>query len=146
MNECFQRWTISVHTFAYVREYCIKVASYTRFHLKHIHISNSSQVKLKVRLDVTSNTALVLILHMCKFWVVQTGGDSNDKPTAMQSRSMARSQCWTTVSKRTILLSAPYVSTTGNNQPWKKPAMRSRPASVLTIQDFTPNQYTTWLA
>ena len=43
------------------------------------------------------------------FRSVQTDGDSNDKPTAMRSRSMARSQCWTIVSKRTGSLSAPDV-------------------------------------
>ena len=42
------------------------------------------------------------------------------KPTAMRSRLMARSQFWTTVSKRTGSLSAPDVNSTGNNQPWKK--------------------------
>ena len=31
----------------------------------------------------------------------KSGGDSNDKPTAKRSRSMARSQCWATVLKRT---------------------------------------------
>ena len=49
--------------------------------------------------------------------IIQTDGDSNDKPTAMRSRSMARSQCWTIVSERTGLLSAPDVNSTGNNQP-----------------------------
>ena len=41
----------------------------------------------------------------------------NDKPMAMQSRSMARIQCCTTVLKRTILLSALDVNSPGNNQP-----------------------------
>ena len=49
--------------------------------------------------------------------IIQTGGDSNNRPTAMCSRSMARSQCWTTVSKRTGSFSAPDVNSTGNNQP-----------------------------
>ena len=49
--------------------------------------------------------------------IVRMGGDSNHKPTAMQSRSMARSQCWTTLSKRTGSLSAPDVNSIGNNQP-----------------------------
>ena len=48
---------------------------------------------------------------------VKTGGDSNDKPLAMQSRSMARSQFWTAISKRTGSLSAPDVNSKGNNQP-----------------------------
>ena len=45
-------------------------------------------------------------------------GDSNDKPTAIQSRSVARSQCWTTLSIRTGSLnaSAPDVNSTDNNQ------------------------------
>ena len=51
------------------------------------------------------------------FHVVQTSGDSNDKLTAMRPQLMARSQCWTTVSKRTGSLSAPDVNSTGNNQP-----------------------------
>ena len=47
-------------------------------------------------------------------------GDSNDKPKAMRSRSVARSQCWTTESIRTRSLSAPDVNSTGNILPWKK--------------------------
>ena len=47
----------------------------------------------------------------------KSGGDSNDKPTAMRSRSMARSQCWATVSKRTGSLNAPDVNSTNDNQP-----------------------------
>ena len=44
----------------------------------------------------------------------------NDKPTAMQSQSMARSQCWTTaLVYRTRSLSAPYVDIANNNQFWK---------------------------
>ena len=59
----------------------------------------------------------VLLLEMC---FVRANGDLNDKPTAMQSRLMARSQCRTTVLRRTRLLSAPDVNSTDNNQPWKK--------------------------
>ena len=44
--------------------------------------------------------------------IVCTGGDSNDKPTAMQSKSMAGIQCWTTVSIRTRSLGAPDVNST----------------------------------
>ena len=73
------------------------------------------------------------------------GRDSNNKPTAMQSRSMARSDCWTTVSKRTGSLSAPDVNSTGTISPEK---------SLLWVLDpgpFSPsgltlNQYRTWLA
>ena len=39
---------------------------------------------------------------------------------AMRSRSMARSQCWTTVLIRTGSLSAPDVNSTGNSQPTEK--------------------------
>ena len=49
--------------------------------------------------------------------IIQTGEDPNDKPTAMRSLSMARSQRCTTVSKRTGSLGAPDVNSTGNNQP-----------------------------
>ena len=49
--------------------------------------------------------------------IIQMGGDSNDKPTAMQSRPKARSQCWAADSKRTGSLNAPDVNSTGNNQP-----------------------------
>ena len=49
--------------------------------------------------------------------IVRKNGDSNDKPTAMQSWSMARSQCWTTVSIRTRSLSALDVKSTGIQQP-----------------------------
>ena len=43
-----------------MREYRIKVTSYTGFHLKCIHFANSYQVKFKVKLAITSNTALDL--------------------------------------------------------------------------------------
>ena len=76
---------------------------------------------------------------------MQTGGDSSDKPKAMPSRSMTRSQFWTTVSIRTGSLSAPDVHSTHNNQPWEKPAVGSQPGSVLTFQNLRNNQYTTWL-
>ena len=49
---------------------CIKVASYTGCHLKHIHIEKSSQVKLKVVLALTFNAALVLRLHVRELQVV----------------------------------------------------------------------------
>ena len=49
--------------------------------------------------------------------ICKQGGDSNDKQTAMRSWSMARNQCWATVSKRAAWLSAPDVNSTGNNQP-----------------------------
>ena len=50
-------------------------------------------------------------------------GDLNDKPTAMRSRSMARSQSWTTVYKGPDRLLR-MMFTTDNNQPWKlKPAV-----------------------
>ena len=51
-------------------------------------------------------------IYMCKrqnLLYIQTDGDSSDKPMAMWSQSMARSQCWTTVSNRTRSLSAPDV-------------------------------------
>ena len=64
----------------------------------------------------------------------------------MRSRSMSRSQCWTTVSKSTGSLSAPDINSTGSIQPWKKPAVGSRPKSILTFQDLRFNQYTIWLA
>ena len=48
----------------YTCEYCIKVASYTGFQLKCIHVTSSSQLKLKVKLAVTSNIALALRLHV----------------------------------------------------------------------------------
>ena len=44
---------------AYMFKYHIKVASYTGFHLKRTHIANSSQVKLKVKLVVTSLETLL---------------------------------------------------------------------------------------
>ena len=44
-------------------------------------------------------------------------GESNDKPMAMQSWSVARSQHWTTLLIRTGSLSALDVNSTGNNQP-----------------------------
>ena len=47
----------------------------------------------------------------------KSGGDSNDKTTAMQSRSMARSQCWPAVLIKTGSLSAPDVNSTDDNQP-----------------------------
>ena len=45
-------------------EHHIKVASYIGFYVKHIRNASSSQVKLKVKLALTSNTALVLGVHM----------------------------------------------------------------------------------
>ena len=64
----------------------------------------------------------------------------------MQSRSMARSQCWATESKRTGSLSAPDVNSTGNNQPRKK-AYCGIPTRVHPhLPGLTLNQYTTWLA
>ena len=48
---------------------------------------------------------------------LRNNGDSNDKPTAMQSRSVTRNQCCTTLSKGTGSLSAPDFNSTGNNQP-----------------------------
>ena len=62
---------------------------------------------------------------------VHVGGDSNDKPMAMQLRLMTRSQCWTRVSKRIGSLSAPDVNSTNNNQPWKTPAIASRAANQV---------------
>ena len=50
--------------------------------------------------------------------IVQTGGDSSDKPTAMQSRSMARSQCWPTDSLRAQDLH-PFVQFAKNNNLWR---------------------------
>ena len=44
------------------------------------------------------------------------------------------------------LLSAPDVNSTNNNQPWKKPAVGSRPGSIFAFQDLHLNHYTTWLA
>ena len=62
--------------------------------------------------------AYICIIPDIKF--LWTRGDSSDKLTAMRSQSIARSQCWTTVSKRTRSLSAPNVNSTSNNQLWKK--------------------------
>ena len=69
------------------------------------------------------------------FQVLRIDGDSNDKPMAMQSWSVARSQWWETVLIGTRLFSAPDVNSTDHNQPWKRPAMKSRPGSLLTFQD-----------
>ena len=93
-------------------------------------IQCNTKCNCQVWLEVRDNFAFRLVE------TVQTGGDSNDKPTAMQSRSIARSQCWTTVSKRIRSLSTLNVNSTGNNQPWKKPAVGSQPRSVLTFQDL----------
>ena len=46
--DTFQWRTISVHTYEYVCEYPIKIPSYTGFHLEHVHIANSSEIKLVV--------------------------------------------------------------------------------------------------
>ena len=59
--------------------------------------------------------------NTCRHINFQKVGDSYDKPTTVWSRSMAISQCWTTLSKRTRSLSAPDINSTGNNEPWKKP-------------------------
>ena len=58
----------------------------------------------------------------------------------MQSRSMARSQCWTAVSKGTGSLTAPDVNSTGNNQPWKKACKLwdSDPGSFSPFQCYAP--------
>ena len=66
----------NVFTCAYVFEYHIKAPT---LHLKRIHFANSSQVKLKAKLAVTSNTALVLrflrnvitCFSLCKDGVLQ---------------------------------------------------------------------------
>ena len=75
--------------------------------------SLSRREKKQVKLLKWSWGVLVLL-------IVRTGVDSNDKPTAMRSRSMARSQYWTKVLIRTGSLSTPDVKSTSNNQPWKK--------------------------
>ena len=77
--------------------------------------------------------------------IIQTGGDSNDKPTAMRSQFIAESQCWTTDSKRTRSLSPPDVNSTDSNQPWKRAC-----CGILTrvrphLLELTLTQYTTWL-
>ena len=73
-------------------------------------------------------------------------GDSNDKPTAMQSWSVARSQCWTTVSIGTGSLSAPDVNSADKNQPWKKSCCGIPTRVHRHLPGVTLNQYTTWLA
>ena len=78
----------------------------------HIGVSSRS-------LNSVNTRDSVCIIYVC-IHLVQTGGDSNDKPTVMRSQFMARSQCWTTVSKKTELLSAPHVNCTGNNQPQRR--------------------------
>ena len=82
-------------------------------------------------------SASLSVLHIT-FHVLLHGWRLNDKPTAMQSRSVARSHCWTTVWIGTGSLSTPMMSTaTDNNQPWKlKPAAESRHGSILTFQDL----------
>ena len=63
-------------------------------------------------------------------------GDANNKPaTAVQSQSVARSQCWKAVLIGTGSLSAPDVNSTENNQlqPRKNPAVGSQPGPILTF-------------
>ena len=78
--------------------------------------------------------------------ITQTGGDSNDKPTAKRSLSMASSQCWTIVSKRTGSLNAPDVNSIGNNQPWKKACCGIPTRAHLHFPELSLTLYTTWLA
>ena len=63
------------------------------------------------------------------------------------SRSVARSQCWPTVSIGIGLLSAPDVDSIDNNQPLKKLLWNPDLAgSIPHPPGLVLNQYTTWLA
>ena len=73
-------------------------------------------------------------------------GDSNDKPTAMQSRSVARSHHWTTVSIGTGSLSVPNVNSTNDNQPRKRACCGTTTRVHPHLPRLMLNQYTTWLA
>ena len=113
------------------------------------NISHAKTTVKKVqypRCSVTIRATPTQLLHEQRQQVIQTGGDSSDKPTAMHSRSMAGSQCWTTDSKRTGSLSAPDVNSTGNDQPWKK-ACCGIPTRVHPhLPGLVLTQYATWLA
>ena len=88
----------------------------------------------------TKEVVLCNVLFLC------IDGDSNDKLTAMWSRSVARSQRWTTVSKGTGWLCAPDFNSTGNNQLWKKACFGIPTRVHLHLPGLTLNQYITWLA
>ena len=51
-------------------EYCVKVGSYAGICLQHRRIAHPSQVKLKVKLAIASNTALILRLLMHELYVL----------------------------------------------------------------------------
>ena len=80
-----------------------------------LHKFNESEVNRIVYVFVLFPLYLQC-MYMC-MCIIQMGEDSNDKPTAMRSQSMARSQCWTTVLKRTGSLSSPDVNSTRTISP-----------------------------
>ena len=108
-------------------------------------ISETSSFTLLSRCQIFLNfSSINVMVGIMYSWVVSktfnvknnsykkctNGGDSNNKPMAMPSWSMARSQCWTTVLIRTGSLSAPDINSTSDNQPWEKPAVGSQPGSI----------------
>ena len=60
---------------------------------------------------------LIVLNRFKMFRLSRMGGDSNDKPMAIRSRPVARSQCCTTVLIGTGLLNAPDVYSTDYSQP-----------------------------